>query len=206
MKDARVQSDRKQGVYGGFQSWVIAPAVSARLGDGQVNFGAIFSKLTQYGFAGWAVLEWECCLKSPRTGRARRRSLHQARISSRRPAAPLMISPPQESIKPPIARCWASIRPTKVIGATHAMTSQSANPKTPQRLRLGMVGGGPGSFIGAVHRIAARLDDRFELVAGALPLDATARARLRRSNCIIAPRPRLCRVHRDGRRRKRQRH
>ena len=35
-----------------------------------------------------------------------------------------------------------------------------------RRLRLGMVGGGQGAFIGAVHRIAARLDDRFELVAG----------------------------------------
>jgi len=47
-----------------------------------------------------------------------------------------------------------------------------ANPKasdgTRRRLRLGMVGGGPGAFIGAVHRIAARMDDRFELVAGAL--------------------------------------
>ncbi|MBP3127071.1 Gfo/Idh/MocA family oxidoreductase [Thalassospira sp. ER-Se-21-Dark] len=37
-----------------------------------------------------------------------------------------------------------------------------------RRLRLGMVGGGQGAFIGAVHRIAARLDDRYELVAGAL--------------------------------------
>src|SRR5207249_12036768 len=48
----------------------------------------------------------------------------------------------------------------------------TANPKatdgTKRRLRLGMVGGGPGAFIGAVHRIAARMDDRFELVAGAL--------------------------------------
>src|SRR6266436_6524743 len=48
----------------------------------------------------------------------------------------------------------------------------TANPKatdaTNRRLRLGMVGGGPGAFIGAVHRIAARLDDRFELVAAAL--------------------------------------
>src|SRR5436309_8429810 len=41
-----------------------------------------------------------------------------------------------------------------------------------RRLRLGMVGGGPGAFIGAVHRIAARLDDRYELVAGALSSDA----------------------------------
>ncbi|RWB50996.1 MAG: gfo/Idh/MocA family oxidoreductase, partial [Mesorhizobium sp.] len=41
-----------------------------------------------------------------------------------------------------------------------------------RRLRLGMVGGGQGAFIGAVHRLAARLDDRFELVAGALSSDA----------------------------------
>ncbi len=40
------------------------------------------------------------------------------------------------------------------------------------RLRLGMVGGGPGAFIGAVHRIAARMDDRYELVAAALSSDA----------------------------------
>ena len=48
-----------------------------------------------------------------------------------------------------------------------------------RRLRLGMVGGGEGAFIGAVHRIAARIDDRFELVAGALssePERATASA------------------------------
>ncbi len=40
-----------------------------------------------------------------------------------------------------------------------------------RRLRLGMVGGGEGAFIGAVHRIAARLDDEYELVAGALSSD-----------------------------------
>src|SRR4029077_8723013 len=47
---------------------------------------------------------------------------------------------------------------------TNAKTGDGKN----RRLRLGMVGGGPGAFIGAVHRIAARLDDRFELVAAAL--------------------------------------
>src|SRR5713101_6431515 len=51
----------------------------------------------------------------------------------------------------------------------------TANPRvsdgTKRRLRLGMVGGGPGAFIGAVHRIAARMDDHFELVAGALSSD-----------------------------------
>ncbi|HZF25908.1 MAG TPA: Gfo/Idh/MocA family oxidoreductase [Steroidobacteraceae bacterium] len=41
----------------------------------------------------------------------------------------------------------------------------------PRRIRLGMVGGGQGAFIGGVHRIAARLDDRYELIAGALSSD-----------------------------------
>ena len=48
------------------------------------------------------------------------------------------------------------------------MPIESANRNPSLRLRLGMVGGGPGAFIGAVHRIAARLDDRYELVAAAL--------------------------------------
>ena len=48
------------------------------------------------------------------------------------------------------------------------MPIESSEQKGFGRLRLGMVGGGPGAFIGAVHRIAARLDDRYELVAAAL--------------------------------------
>ena len=40
------------------------------LGDGQVDFSGIFSKLAQYGYDGWAVLEWECCLKHPEDGAA----------------------------------------------------------------------------------------------------------------------------------------
>ena len=55
-----------------------------------------------------------------------------------------------------------------------------------RRLRLGMVGGGQGAFIGAVHRIAARLDDRFELVAGALSSDPE-RARASAAELHIAP-------------------
>jgi predicted dehydrogenase len=58
--------------------------------------------------------------------------------------------------------------------------------KVGRRLRLGMVGGGPGGFIGAVHRIAARLDDRFELVAAALSSDP-ARSRLAAADLHIAP-------------------
>ena len=46
-----------------------------------------------------------------------------------------------------------------------------------KRIRLGMVGGGEGSFIGGVHRIAARLDDQFELVAGAFSSQSAAAKR-----------------------------
>ena len=55
-----------------------------------------------------------------------------------------------------------------------------------RRLRLGMVGGGQGAFIGAVHRIAARLDDRYTLVAGAFSSDA-ARARASAAELHVAP-------------------
>ena len=51
------------------------------------------------------------------------------------------------------------------------MPGESKNQGNPRRLRLGMVGGGPGAFIGAVHRTAARIDDRYELVAAALSSD-----------------------------------
>ena len=68
VKDAEFNSSGRQGVYGGFQSWVNRAGRFRSLGDGQVDFSAVFSKLTQYGFAGWAVLEWECCIKSSDQG------------------------------------------------------------------------------------------------------------------------------------------
>ena len=55
-----------------------------------------------------------------------------------------------------------------------------------RRLRLGMVGGGQGAFIGAAHRIAARLDDRFELVAGAFSSDPE-RSRASAAELGVAP-------------------
>ena len=55
------------------------------------------------------------------------------------------------------------------------------------RIRLGMVGGGEGAFIGAVHRIAARIDDQYELVAGALVVDAGQGAALRRRRSVLRP-------------------
>lgn len=68
VKDAEFNPTGKQGVYGGYQSWVNRAGRFRSLGDGQVDFKSIFSKLTQYGYNGWAVLEWECCIKDPVQG------------------------------------------------------------------------------------------------------------------------------------------
>jgi len=70
VKDAEFTANGRSGVYGGYQDWKDRPGRFRSLGDGQINFSAIFSKLTQYGFEGWAVLEWECCLKHPEQGAA----------------------------------------------------------------------------------------------------------------------------------------
>ena len=68
VKDAEFNPTGRQGVYGGFQSWVDRAGRFRSLGDGQVDFAAIFSKLAAYDFKGWAVLEWECALKHPEDG------------------------------------------------------------------------------------------------------------------------------------------
>jgi sugar phosphate isomerase/epimerase len=70
VKDAEFNPTGRQGVYGGFQSWVNRAGRFRSLGDGQVDFAGIFSKLSQYGFDGWAVLEWECAIKSAEQGAA----------------------------------------------------------------------------------------------------------------------------------------
>jgi len=67
-KDAEYVPSARQGVYGGYQDWINRAGRFRSLGDGQVDFGAVFSKLAQYDFDGWAVLEWECCLKHPEAG------------------------------------------------------------------------------------------------------------------------------------------
>jgi sugar phosphate isomerase/epimerase len=67
-KDAEFIPTGRSGVYGGYQNWIDRAGRFRSLGDGQVDFGAIFSKLTRYGFDGWAVLEWECCIKSGEQG------------------------------------------------------------------------------------------------------------------------------------------
>jgi sugar phosphate isomerase/epimerase len=68
VKDAEFNPNGRSGVYGGYQEWIDRPGRFRSLGDGQIDFKAIFSKLAQYDFPGWAVLEWECCLKHSQDG------------------------------------------------------------------------------------------------------------------------------------------
>ncbi len=70
VKDAELNTNGRSGVYGGYQGWVERPGRFRSLGDGDVDFSAIFSKMAQYDFEGWPVLEWECCLKHPEQGAA----------------------------------------------------------------------------------------------------------------------------------------
>ena len=67
-KDAEFNPTGRQGFYSGFRPWIDRAARFRSLGDGQVDFGGVFSKLAQHGYASWAVLEWECCLKHPEDG------------------------------------------------------------------------------------------------------------------------------------------
>lgn len=68
VKDAEFNSTGRQGTFGGYQNWLNRAGRYRSPGDGQVDFKTIFSKLTQYDFSGWAVMEWECCIKHPEDG------------------------------------------------------------------------------------------------------------------------------------------
>ncbi len=68
VKDAEFNPTGRSGVYGGYQNWVDRAGRFRSLGDGQVDFSSIFSKMAQYGYDGWAVLEWECALKNSADG------------------------------------------------------------------------------------------------------------------------------------------
>jgi sugar phosphate isomerase/epimerase len=68
VKDAEFNPTGRQGVYGGYQNWVDRAGRFRSLGDGQVDFKSIFSKMAQYNFSGWAAMEWECALKHPEDG------------------------------------------------------------------------------------------------------------------------------------------
>ncbi|SER55049.1 sugar phosphate isomerase/epimerase family protein [Sphingobium sp. YR768] len=68
VKDAEFNPTGRSGVYGGYEGWADRAGRFRSLGDGQVDFSAIFSKMAQYDFPGWAVLEWECAIKHAEDG------------------------------------------------------------------------------------------------------------------------------------------
>ncbi|MFN3620383.1 sugar phosphate isomerase/epimerase family protein [Sphingorhabdus sp.] len=70
VKDAEFRPSGRSGVYGGYQPWADRPGRFRSLGDGQVDFPAIFAKMATNNYAGWAVLEWECAIKHPSVGAA----------------------------------------------------------------------------------------------------------------------------------------
>ena len=208
VKDGEFNPTGKQGVYSGFQGWVKRAGRFRSLGDGQVDFGAIFSKLAEYDYDRWAVLEWECALKdaerrAPREGapfieahiikvtahafddfaggtmdvKANKRALG---ISWRRKLSILRLA--QREPRTQGAEELGSRRLTLRSKSEGPSENDSAelgeermvsgrSDKFMGRIRLGMVGGGQGAFIGGVHRIASRIDDQYELVAGALSSD-----------------------------------
>ncbi|WP_322094007.1 sugar phosphate isomerase/epimerase family protein [Paraburkholderia bannensis] len=86
VKDAEYRPDGRSGVYGGYQPWVSRPGRFRSPGDGAIDFKAIFSSLTQHDYDGWAVVEWECCLKHPESGAAEGASFvreHLIRVTER---------------------------------------------------------------------------------------------------------------------------
>lgn len=68
VKDAEFNSTGRQGTFGGYQGWLKRAGRYRSPGDGQVDFKTIFSKLAEYGYKGWAVMEWECCIKNSEDG------------------------------------------------------------------------------------------------------------------------------------------
>ena len=68
IKDSEFKPNGKKGAFGGYGDWIDRAGRYRSLGDGQIDFKTIFTKLTEYGCDIWAVMEWECCIKSPEQG------------------------------------------------------------------------------------------------------------------------------------------
>lgn len=68
VKDAEFNKSARTGFWGGYQNWPTRAGRFRSPGDGDIDFGAIFSKFHEIDYEGWAVLEWECCIKHPDQG------------------------------------------------------------------------------------------------------------------------------------------
>ena len=68
VKDSEFKPNGKRGAFGGYGNWQDRAGRYRSPGDGQIDFKTIFTKLTEYSCDVWAVMEWECCVKSPEQG------------------------------------------------------------------------------------------------------------------------------------------
>ena len=149
VKDAEFRPSGRVGVYGGYQPWAKRAGRFRSLGDGQVDFKRVFTLLTEAGFDGWAVLEWECCVKSPEQG-AREGAPFIARQSSK----------PTTVAFDDFAGGRSDAEANREMLGLRLRRTRHGNLET--QAAHGMVGGGQGAFIGAVHRMAATLDRQVE--------------------------------------------
>ena len=150
VKDAEFRPTGKQGVYSGYASWVNRAGRFRSLGDGQVDFNGIFSQVRRLRFRRLGGARMGVRAQASRGWRARRLGVHQEAHHPR----------DREGVRRLRGR-------RRQLGRTEDAGAQVMRP-----LRWGMIGGGEGAFIGAVHRMAARLDGRYQLVAGVFSSDA----------------------------------
>jgi len=68
VKGAEYRYNGKSGAWGGYQDWKDRAGRYRHPGDGDIDWTNVFTKLTEHGCPVWAVLEWECCVKSPEQG------------------------------------------------------------------------------------------------------------------------------------------
>ena len=163
IKDAEFRPDGRQGRVFGLPALAAARRAlplagrrADRLPRHLLEDGAV--RLRRLGRARMGVLP-----EAPGAGRGRRRGLHPRPHHPRHREGLRRLCRWRQ--RPGAAQAHARSLMRRAAMAIEASKSAAA---APARIRLGMVGGGEGAFIGAVHRIAARLDDHYELVAGAL--------------------------------------
>lgn len=102
VKDAEFNVSPRSGVYGGYQDWPQRPGRFRSPGDGDIDFKGIFARLTQYGYDGWATLEWECCFKNRYDGAREGAKLireHIIPVTQAAFDAPMKAAPPRDQIR-----------------------------------------------------------------------------------------------------------
>ena len=211
VKDAEFNPTGRQGVYSGYQRWVNRAGRFRSLGDGQVDFGGIFSKLAQYDYDCWAVLEWECCLKHPEDGAregAPSSSSHIIRVTEKAFDDFAGGSDrPQDD-----ARCWG-LRLRQRLEQRAMATVWRGSERWPSKGERTTKAGTGGSArhgrrrAGRLHRRGAPASRRAWttiscLVAGALSSDPEHAPRLRRRSSASSRHRSYDSLRDDGRRRR----